>query len=201
MALTGGGKTCTSIELYVEWLRGYIWAKGYRDVVLAGHSMGGAITQLYALTYPEELKGIILVGTGARLRVHPDYLRQCEEASQDQGKLQQWLKDREATLAKVEPQLRQLLLKKAAEVGPAVQLSDFLCCDRFDVMDRLGELRLPTLVMCGSEDVMTPVKYTAYLAAKIPGARKHIYQGATHSVPNELPDHVNGAIQEFIASL
>ncbi|MGY5873793.1 MAG: alpha/beta hydrolase, partial [Candidatus Thorarchaeota archaeon] len=38
---------------------------------LAGHSMGGALTQLYALNHTEYLRGIILVGTGAKLRVNP----------------------------------------------------------------------------------------------------------------------------------
>ena len=38
---------------------------------LMGHSMGGALSQLYALSNPNNLGGIILVSTGARLRVHP----------------------------------------------------------------------------------------------------------------------------------
>lgn len=42
--------------------------------------MGGAITQLYALTYPDELRAIVLIGTGARLRVDPRYLERCEDA-------------------------------------------------------------------------------------------------------------------------
>ena len=65
------GKACHDIEGYLEWVRGFITARRYKDVVLCGHSMGGAITLLYALQYPQELKAIILLGTGARLRVHP----------------------------------------------------------------------------------------------------------------------------------
>ena len=59
------GMPCTEIDGYVEWLRGFNSGSGYRDVVLCGHSMGGAITLLYALRYPEELKGIVLIGSGA----------------------------------------------------------------------------------------------------------------------------------------
>ncbi|MFW9921027.1 MAG: alpha/beta fold hydrolase, partial [Candidatus Thorarchaeota archaeon] len=39
--------------------------------ILGGHSMGGALTQLYALKHPEKITGILLVGTGSRLRVNP----------------------------------------------------------------------------------------------------------------------------------
>jgi len=65
------GEPRTSVDSYVEWLRGYIKDRGYSDVVLAGHSLGSAIAQLYALKYAEDLKGLILIGSGARLRVVP----------------------------------------------------------------------------------------------------------------------------------
>ena len=58
------GAACTDVDGYLEWVRGFITARRYKDVVLCGHSMGGAITLKYALRYPEELKGIILLGTG-----------------------------------------------------------------------------------------------------------------------------------------
>ena len=82
------GKACTTIDGYLEWVRGFNAARRYKDVVLCGHYMGGAIALLYALRYPEELRGIILIGTGARLRVHPDYLHRAEETGE--GNLQ-WL--------------------------------------------------------------------------------------------------------------
>ena len=68
------GEPCTTIDDYVEWLHGYINEKGYADLVIAGHSLGGGIALLYGLKYPESLKGLITVGSGARLRVHPMFL-------------------------------------------------------------------------------------------------------------------------------
>ncbi|MDD5289504.1 MAG: alpha/beta hydrolase, partial [Dehalococcoidales bacterium] len=58
------GKPCGSIPEYVEWLHGYIQRKGYKDVVLGGHSLGGGIALLYGLKYGSELKGLILMGAG-----------------------------------------------------------------------------------------------------------------------------------------
>ena len=43
------GKPCDTVDGYVEWVRGFVTARRYKDVVLAGHSMGGAIAMQYAL--------------------------------------------------------------------------------------------------------------------------------------------------------
>lgn len=192
------GEPCTSVDDYVEWLRGYLKERGYQDVVLAGHSLGGAIAMLYGLKYPQELKALILIDTGARLRVNPDYLSSCGDGIED---IAAWLRNWEPRYALVSPDVRELLLKEKARVGPAVQLNDFLCCDKFDVIDRVHQIRLPTLVLCGSEDAMTPVKYSRYLADKIEGARLLVITGATHLLPAERPQEVNKAIEEFLSSL
>ncbi|MEK7879821.1 MAG: alpha/beta hydrolase [candidate division NC10 bacterium] len=120
-------KPCTSIEGYVEWVRGFNAARRYKDVVLCGHSMGGAIGLLYTLRYPEELRGLILIGTGARLRVHPKYLNRCQEHGEE---LSRWLEGQREYYKAVEPDLYQALMRRANEIGPAVELNDLLCCDR-----------------------------------------------------------------------
>ena len=193
-----GGRPCSSVEEYVEWVRGFVAARRYKDVVLCGHSMGGAVTQLYGLKYPEELKGIILVGTGARLKVHPQYIKQCEDGVADQAG---WLESRNAEYSKVEESLKQSLLRRCAEVGPATKLNDLLCCDKFDVMDEVHQIPLPTQIVCGSADVMTPVKYTDYLAEEIPGSQKAILSNAGHFVQLEQYREVNEVIEKFLSSL
>lgn len=193
------GTPCASIDGYLEWTRGFIAARGYRDIVLGGHSMGGAIAMQYAWRYPEELRGIILIGTGARLRVHPDYLQLCREPGADNAK---WLETRSAQYyAGVEPALRRAMEQRSAAIGPAVELNDLLACDQFDLMAEAANIRVPTLVICGAEDEMTPVKYADYLADRIPGAQKVIIPGATHFVQLQQPPAVNAAIADFLKSL
>jgi pimeloyl-ACP methyl ester carboxylesterase len=80
-------------------------------------------------------------------------------------------------------------------------LNDLLCCDKFDIMGSVQNIKLPTLVLCGSEDEMTPVKYTNYLANKIEGAIKVIIDCATHAVARGKPREVNQAIESFLARL
>ena len=192
------GKACNDIESYLEWVRGFISARRYKDVVLCGHSMGGAISLLYALRYPEELKGLILIGTGARLRVHQDYLNLCRQPGPDNAN---WLAGHMRHFNSVAPDMHPVLSQRAEEVGPEVELNDLLACDKFDVMDQLGKIDLPTQVLCGSDDVMTPVKYSDYLTEHMQNARKAVISGGSHFVQMEKFKKVNEEIEAFMGSL
>ncbi len=191
-----GGQPCASIEDYATWLHKYIHDRGYFRPVIVGHSMGGAIAQTYALKYPGEIKGLVLVGTGARLRVRPDFLNALEALVG--APPAEFRKFTEPLYGRVAPAIRDMVLDKAVGVGARVSLNDFQCCDKFDIMDKLHQIKVPTLVICGTEDEMTPVKYSQYLADKIEGAKLVVIEGATHLVFLEKPQEVNQAIEEFI---
>ena len=191
------GKPCESIDGYVEWVRGFIRARRYKNVVLGGHSMGGAIAMRYALKYPEELKGLILIGTGARLRVHPYYLDRCQNPGE--GNLP-WLEGHMQYYSDVAPDVLPVVKQRAAEVGPEVELNDLMACNSFDMLDQVADIKLPTNIICGSDDVMTPVKYSDFLASKIEGAREAIIPGGSHFVLMEEYQKVNEEIEGFLAT-
>ncbi len=68
------GNLCSSIKEYTTWLRAHIHDRGYTDVVMTGHSLGGGIVLQYALDYPDDLAGIIPSGSVGRLKVPLDFL-------------------------------------------------------------------------------------------------------------------------------
>ncbi len=190
------GNLCTSIQAYSDWLHDYIQERGYKDVVLAGHSLGGGIALMHALKYPSDLKGIISVGSGARLRVMPSLLDFIRSKLDD---TEGWMNELVIPLhSTVDESLREMLLPKLREVGPAVQLNDFSCCDKFDIMDRLGAIKLPALAIVGDQDNMTPPKYTQYLFDHLPDCRMAIIEGASHIAFMEKPDEVNSIIEGFL---
>ena len=192
------GEPCSSVDDYVEWLRGYIHQHRYQDVVLVGHSLGGAIAQLYGLKYADEVKALLLIGTGARLRVLPSFLEALEGMVTDDVAWQKFVAD---LYNLVVPEIRQVVAKARMRIGPAVMLNDLLCCNKFDIMDKVHAIKLPTVVICGSEDELTPVKYAQYLTNNIDGARQVIIDGASHVVFLEKPKEVNQAIEQFLGSL
>jgi len=157
------------------------------------------VAQMYALNYPQDVKGLILIGTGARLRVRPDFLSLLEAGINAPA---EWVKNMiEPFYSRVVPAVKEKVIKKVAEVGARVQLNDFRCCDKFDIMDRVHQITVPTLVICGTEDDMTPVKFSQYLANKIAGAKLAIFEGGSHFVFMEKPEEANRASEEFLRGL
>ena len=192
------GKPSASIDGYVEWLRSYIQRQRYQDVILAGHSMGGAVAQLYGLRYGAEVRALILVSTGAKLRIRPSLLKSVEGMITDQTGWAEYLKERHRTTV---PEIRQMVIEERLWIGPSVMLNDLLCCDKFDILDRVHDIKLPTLIISGSDDELTPVRYAHYLRDEIRGAREVIVPGAGHWVQAEKPDEVNRAMESFLAGL
>lgn len=188
------GQGCASIGEYREFLSGFIAAAGLGPVVLVGHSMGGAIALDFALHYPDLLRGLVLVGTGARLRVASFVLEAVQK-----GEARALV--RYAYAPGADPALVAEAEKEFDLTPAGVRYNDFLACDRFDVMGRLGEVRTPTLVLCGDQDVLTPVKYARYLEANIPGARLVLVPEAGHMVMWEQPEAVNRALAQFLSGL
>jgi pimeloyl-ACP methyl ester carboxylesterase len=193
------GPICTSIEEYSDWLHGYIVQKGYKDVVLAGHSLGGGIVLAHAVKYPGDLKGLILIGSGARLRVLPLIVEAIRKKLDDP---QGWVKELvEPLYATVDEKVRRILIPKLANVGPAAQLNDFLCCDKFDIMEKVSGISLPAIAIVGDQDNMTPPKYSQYLVKNMQNCKMTVIEGATHLSFLEKPEQVNQAIAGFIKTL
>ena len=191
----GAGRS--SISAYRDFLLAFSDALGLERAVVVGHSMGGAIALDFVLHYPDRLAGLILVGSGARLRVAPAILSGI-------------LSDFEATVDLVldyafgpsaTEQLRRLGRQRLLKTPPEVLYGDYSACDAFNVMGRLGEVRCPTLVIGGTADRLTPPKYSVYLRDHIPAADLVLVDAAGHMVMLEKPEVVNKAVSRFVASL
>jgi pimeloyl-ACP methyl ester carboxylesterase len=191
------GPGCDTIAAYVSALVGFMDASGIERAVLAGHSMGGAISQLTALTHPQRVAGLVLVGTGARLRVAPVFLEgTLSDFESTINLVTQW-----SWAADAPQDLTRLGRQTMAETPPQVLHGDFVACDAFDVRERLGEIDTPALVVAGSDDRLTPHKYGVYLAQHISGARLVTVEGGGHMMALEQPGLVAGAVAEFVQGL
>ena len=164
---------------------------------LFGHSLGGAIVQEFTLLYPQYVEALVLVGTGARLRVLPEILEGIQERFEETVRMIcDYAFSKKTSRDMIEKGIETMLRAR-----PAVLYGDFAACNRFDIMDRVGTIRVPTLVVCGGDDFMTPPKYAQFLAEKIEGARVEVIDNAGHMVMIEKPHEFNSRVMEFLQPL
>ncbi|MGD8436663.1 MAG: alpha/beta hydrolase [Syntrophobacterales bacterium] len=191
------GAGCTTIADYSRWLIRFMQRLELSGAVLAGHSMGGAVVLEVAIEYPDEIHGLILIGSGARLRVSSEILRGLEadfESTAEQ--LVQRCYGPGTSEKVVKWGLEQLLAER-----PSVILDDFKACNEFDKLGKIGGIRHPALVICGSDDSMAPPKYSRYLADNLRRATLRVIDGAGHMVMVENAFKTNAAILKFLATL
>ncbi len=72
--------------------------------------------------------------------------------------------------------------------------------DRTDLSDRLGEIRAPTLLLHSDVDPICPPAVPAFLAARIPGARRVVVRGGTHAFALERPDEVAPLLRAHVTA-
>lgn len=193
------GAGCQRIEDYVAALVDWATALNLPPAVWVGHSMGGAIVQTLALHHPRRVHALGLVGTGARLRVHPTILQGTADPNAFRSTVDTIIHWTFAPNSN--PRLRQLAAERMAQTRPTVLHGDFLACDAFDIMDRLSDITQPALVLCGEQDRMTPPRYAEYLAQHLPQAQLVIIPQAGHMVMLEQPDAVAQALLRFLEQL
>jgi pimeloyl-ACP methyl ester carboxylesterase len=172
---------------------------GWDRFVVAGHSMGGAIALTIAIYHAELLNGLMLIDTGARLRVHPIIL-QAARAAAETGRRSPI--DRSWGYASSTPQaVADAVHAMTADTDPRVTYKDWLCDDSFDFMRRVKDISVLTLAVCGEEDKLTPVKYHRFFQDNIPNCQLAIIQHAGHWSYIEQPEVFTYTVNAFLECL
>jgi pimeloyl-ACP methyl ester carboxylesterase len=183
------GRGRESVEEYAQMVEATVERYARTPPVIGGHSMGGAIALSCVLSDGASFGGLVLISTGARLRVHPDLLAALETSDVMPPAFRKAL---------VGPDASEAILATLGVPQPGVLRGDFLACDRFDVLPRLGEISQRTLVLVGSHDLYTPEKFARKLAEELAGALV-VVEGSGHTLPLEAPAAVNDALSRFLS--
>ncbi len=190
------GPACDSIPAYAARVAEWMQALSLPPAVIVGHSMGSAIALTLALEHPDRVQALVLIGGGARLRVHPSLLEWTKRPETLEQAIQTLL---EWGFGPNSPQaLKDLAAQHMRQTPPLTFHADFLACDRFDVRERLAEIFHPTLILCGTEDRMTPPRFSEFLAENLPNAQLRMIENAGHMLMLEQPQAVKETIHTFL---
>jgi len=189
-----GGVACDEIEAYREFIYKFAVKVIGGCFYLAGHSMGGAVALDFSLCYPEMLEGVVLIATGARFSAIHAILDILKNGRHNH-ELVNLVYGRNTP-----SRLKELALKEMSATSPVVWIKDFSACKRFDVTARLSEIQLPALILTGTGDLLTPLKYGRLLENGLPNARMIEIEGAGHMLMLEEPEIINKHIIDFVFS-
>jgi pimeloyl-ACP methyl ester carboxylesterase len=195
------GTPLSSIAALADWTAALIDAAGVAKARIVGHSMGTLIALETAAHHPDKISGLGLIATAAPMRVSDDLLNAAkggDHAAIDMMSI--WGEGYRATLGgSLAPGLWMLgcaerLLERAR---PGVIFADLSACNRYqDALAAAAKISVPSVVIQGSRDVMTPLKGGKAIAAAIPGCRLVMIEGAGHMLMSERPEEVLAALRQ-----
>ena len=202
--LPGHGRSASaalpSIAALAKWTAALIETAGLRAARLVGHSMGSLIALETAARHPQKVAGLGLIAAAATVPVSADLLAAAkanDHAAIDMVAI--WASGYRAALGGCEaPGLWMLggaerLLERA---HPGVLFADLAACNAYeDGLAAAARVAVPTVLVLGSRDLMTPPKGGKALAAAIPSARLTVLEGAGHMLMTERPNEVLAALR------
>jgi pimeloyl-ACP methyl ester carboxylesterase len=156
---------------------------------VVGESFGGRIAAWLAIRHPEAVRCLVLAAPGGLRRGGGE-----QRLGLSPEELQRRLFGRPLDRPLTEAQQRQ----REVNVANAIRLSGPPWDE--DLYQQLPSIRCPTLVLYGTADQTMPRESMDLLAARVPGARLHCFEGAPHVLSAVVPEPFVAAIDEFVAA-
>lgn len=196
-------KGAYTLQGLADDLKSVLESLGIKKTHYVGLSMGGMIGQTFALKYPGVFESLVLADTTSRYPAEAagawqDRIKVAETQGMEplvQPTLERWFtapfrSSNKGEVEKVASQIRKTPV--AGYVG---------CCHaipKINLTDRLKELKVRSLVICGDQDPGTPPAMAREIAHSLPGAKLVLIPQAAHLANIEQPDAFNRSLAEFL---
>ena len=188
---------------YADAVADLLSARGLRRAHVLGMSFGGVIAVRLALRHPALVRSLILAdstpGSGSDpVKAAAMRAREDDLAVQGVDRFSA-ARSRRLLSASASPQLVDEVTRSMAA---SIRLPGYgwaaAAMAETDHTPDFPKLRAPTLVLCGSEDVVCPPHVSSGIAGAVPGARMEIIDGAGHVSNQEEPDRFNELVEAFL---
>ncbi|WP_368912016.1 alpha/beta fold hydrolase [Taklimakanibacter deserti] len=192
-----------ALDDFVMDARGLLDKLGVERCHLAGFSLGGLVAQGFALSYPERLHSVILLSTVAgrtedekrRVRERLAIVADGIPGQHFENSVARWFTDE---FRARNPRLIAELNERSKQNDPKAYAAAYRVLAESDLADRLPDIRLPTLVATGEDDIGSNTRMARLMAERIPAARLHIFPRMRHSILTECPEDVACVMSGFL---
>ena len=187
----------TSRDDYAEAVHAAMHALDIERAHICGLSLGGVVAIALCHAVPNHCASLILADTFAE---HPDGQAIYDRSIAASDNLRAMAEARvDVLLAQpADPGVRGEVVETMARIDPAAYRIGAEAVWLADQGTRAHDIRVPTLVVCGSEDKVTPPALSLALTQLIPGARAELIEGAGHIANLERPDAFNTLVGAFV---
>jgi 3-oxoadipate enol-lactonase len=179
---------------------------GIERTHFVGLSMGGMIAQHLALAHPEALSSLVLCDTAPRMPpegrlMWDERINETEEGGMEPSVTSAPLRWFTAPFLERHPEV----VERVQAMIATTDARGFINCARaiqeMDLLDRLPEIRVPTLVIVGDQDPGSPVFVAEAIRKRIPGAKLVVLEPASHLSNLEQPEAFNQALSDFLSEV
>jgi pimeloyl-ACP methyl ester carboxylesterase len=178
-------------------------ALGLRAAAIAGFSLGGLIAQALALECPDRVTKLALIATvagrtpeeQARSAARIEVVREKGLATIAAGNREFWFSD---GFRRDHPDVVEARVLQFMACDPVSYLHAFAVFAKGDFVARLGEIRVPTLVVAGEYDPAATARMARLMHERIAGSRLEILAGMRHALLIECPQRVAALFGEFL---
>jgi pimeloyl-ACP methyl ester carboxylesterase len=185
-----------TIEGYVKHVVSFLKQINVARALIAGHSMGGLVVQLLALEHPEVVERLIIIDSSAKFQKLGDLQDHIRDNPMEAGL--ELLNRLLSPKMLAEENLSSLMkyFKVDANFDPSILADDFDALNEIDLTKRIREIKAPTLIVCGADDMLAPS--STILHDNIEGSTLVLIPEAAHMPMIEQPEKFNKIILDFI---
>lgn len=192
-----------TIDEFVADLKALLDHVGLERTHLFGFSLGGLVVQAFALAHPEYIDKLIIMGSvagrnaeeKARVIQRLEILRSLGPLGHFDASVDRWFTPE---FRAAHPDIMAKRREYAAQMDPDCYVAAYRVLAENDFADRLHEIRLPTLVATGENDMGSNPRMSKLMHDKIAGSRFHIFPGLRHNLLFEAPKQVSGLVRDFL---
>jgi len=206
--LSDRGVYAATLEERTDDIRAVMDAAGSERAVVFGFSEGGCMACVFAATYPARTRGLLLWGTIPRWVRTEDYPWGFDRDEHnrivadiaEQGMTAEYLTGQGAGMTHVsDDELADAIRYCRAAASPTQTAALERMNQDMDIRDILPTIRVPTLILNRTSDLVAPIEAVRSMAQQIPAARLVEFPGQSHgwSIGPE-DEEINSAIQEFV---
>ncbi|MCS7206324.1 MAG: alpha/beta hydrolase [Dehalococcoidia bacterium] len=173
---------------------------------IVGHSMGGAIAQQVAIHYPQRVSKLVLISSFVFMTPYDRALMEMRRLLRARLSLEEYYRVTFPWIYSPQdyqnPSLIEETIRRAAANPNPMPLDAFFrqgeAILAHDTRRLLERITAPTLVVCGDQDLVTPLEQSRLLAQSIPSARLEILSGGGHGILWTRSDEVNRVLLDFL---